>query len=443
MKEEYGYSKKEYFKLLIKEFQENSLPTIFDRDLQIPLNSKKIVTIYGPRRSGKSFYFFSLIQKLLKHGIPIDRVVYLNFEDDRILPLSYKEMNYLLEAYFELYPENKRREVYLFFDEIQNVSDWEIFIRRIYEKEKVKIYLTGSSSKLLSPEIATSLRGRTISYRLFPLDFKEFLNFKKIRLKEDFKYTSQRYLIKKLLSEYMEWGSFPEVVLEEDKVLKRKILSEYFDSLVYRDLMERYSLENSELLKELLKYLFTNVSCYFTVNAYFNTIKQVLSLSRQTLSQYLSYIQETFYISFLPIFSYSLKAQKVNPKKIICLDNGLRKVVSFNFSPDRGKLAENLVGANLMIKENRLENYGDGKEVGRELFYWKNDGEVDFVIKEGIELIGLNVCYSNVIPERETISLFEFKRRQQNVKKLIIITEDIQQEVNGIDFIPLWEWIML
>ena len=224
MKDKYDYSKKEHFKILIKEFQENSLPTIYERDLVVPLNSNKIISIYGPRRSGKSFYFFSLIQKLLKQEISIDRIVYLNFEDDRIFPLNYKELNLLLEAYFELYPQNKQELIYLFFDEIQNIVNWEIFIRRIYEKEKVKLFLTGSSSKLLSREIATSLRGRTISYRLFPLNFKEFLNFKQIKMKEDFKYTSQKYTIKKLLNEYLEWGSFPEVVLPKATASTRQPL---------------------------------------------------------------------------------------------------------------------------------------------------------------------------------------------------------------------------
>jgi len=163
-----------------------------------------------------------------------------------------------------------------------------------------------------------------------------------------------------------------------------------------------------------------------------------LPLSRQTLSQYLSYIQETFYITLLPLFSYSLKVQKVNAKKILCLDNGLRRAISFQFSPDRGKLAENLVGINLNMKENLVGIDG----VDREIFYWKDDGEVDFVIKNGNDLSGINVCFSNVIPEREIKSLFEFKNKCKNVKKLIIVTEDLSQEKDGIKLVPLWEWII-
>ena len=331
--------KKEIFKLIIKEFQESSLPDIFNRDLEISLSSKKIITIYGPRRCGKSFYFLSLIKKLLQKGIPKKRILYVSFEDDRILPLDFQELTLLLEAYFELFPENKEEEIFLFFDEIQNIKDWEIFVRRIYEKEKVKIFITGSSSKLLSYEIATSLRGRTISYPLYPLNFREFLSFKGEIIKKDFEYTEKRFKIKKYLEEYLEWGSFPEIVLENDLILKRKILSEYFNLLVYRDLKDRYSIENTYLIKDLLKSLFTNISSYFSVNSYFKATAQRMPLSRQTLSFYLSCVQETQYFSSLPIFSYSLKVQKVNPKKIICLDNGLRSAVALKFSQDFGKFA--------------------------------------------------------------------------------------------------------
>ena len=156
-----------------------------------------------------------------------------------------------------------------------------------------------------------------------------------------------------------------------------------------------------------------------------------MPLSRQTLSFYLSCVKETQYFSLLPIFSYSLKVQRVNPKKIICLDNGLRSAVAFKFSQDRGKLAENLVGLALQMR-------GEQKEI----FYWKSRGEVDFVVKENNHLSAINVCFSNTIPDRETKSLLEFKQEFQNVKNLILLTEDLQKEENGIKFIPLWKWLI-
>ncbi len=425
-------NKKEIFKLLIKEFHTETLPLAIKRELEVPVSSNKVITIYGPRRSGKSFYFFYLIQELIKQGIAKEKILYLNFEDDRVLPLTYKELHLILEAYFELYPENKKEKIFLFFDEIQNIKNWEIFIRRIYDKEKVQIFITGSSSKLLSREIATSLRGRTLSYSLFPLNFREFLSFKGEKLKRDFQYTSQRFKVKKLLKEFIEWGGFPEVALQKDLVLRKKILEEYFDLLVYRDLVDRFSLDNVDLLKDILKYLFTNFTSTFSVNSYYNLTKQKLPVSRETISLYLSYIRESLHFFLIPKFSYSLKVQKVNPKKIVCLDNGLRNIISFRFSQDKGKLVENLIGLDLIKRG--------------ETFYWDNKQEVDFIRKEKEGLTAINVCYSNLIKDREVNSLLEFQENFKGVKKKIIITEDREREENikgkKIKFIPVWKWLL-
>ena len=174
-------NKKDVFKLVIKEFHEFKFPEIKERDLIWPLKTNKIITLSGPRRSGKTYYFYQIIKNLTKK-IDLSRIIYINFEDDRLFPLNLTDLNNLLEAYFELYPDNKGKNIYCFFDEIQNIKNWELFIRRIYDKEKVKIFLTGSSSKLLSQEIATSLRGRTLNYQMWPLSFKEFLKFKNIAI---------------------------------------------------------------------------------------------------------------------------------------------------------------------------------------------------------------------------------------------------------------------
>lgn len=422
-------NKKEAFKILIKEFHSEELPLSFDRDLKVPLLPKKVITVYGARRSGKSFYFYTLIKKLLQKDIKKERILYINFEDDRILPLTFKELNLLIEAYFELYPENKDKEIFLFLDEIQNIKNWEVFVRRIYDKEKVRIFITGSSSKLLSREIATSLRGRTLSFALFPLSFKEFLKFKEAALERNFQYSPSRFKIKKYLTEYLEWGGFPEISLEKNLTLKKKILSDYFKSLVYQDLIERFSLENSALLEDLLKFLFTNISGLFSANSYYRSVKQNLPVSRETVSSYLAFIEETGYFFFLPQFSYSLKVQKATPKKIIVLDNGLRNKIAFRFSQDHGKLAENLVGTSLR---------GQGQDV----FYWKDKREVDFVVKQGKNLSGINVSFDPEIDKREIDSLLEFKERFKNVKELLLITRDLETTERKIKCVPLWKWLL-
>ncbi len=420
--------KKEIFKILIKEFHESKIPIAIKRDLQIPPKSNKIITIVGPRRVGKTFYFYQLINDL-KGKTPYDRIFYVSFEDDRILPLSFRDLDAFLEAYFELYPDNKDRNLFLFLDEIQNIEGWETFVRRIYDKENVNIYITGSSSRLLSREIATSLRGRTLCYKIFPLSFKEFLRFKGIEVKPDFAYSKVRYKIKYFLREYINTGGFPEVVLAREE-LRAPILKNYHDLIIYRDLVERFSIRNIQLLKDIIKFLITNVANTFSINAYYHSLLPHYHISRETILEYLSYLGEVELIHFVPIFSYSLKVQQVNPKKIYTIDNGLRNAVSFRFSQDEGRLVENLVFQQLL-------------RLGLDVYYWKKKGEVDFVIKENGDLTAINVSYGRVLDKREINGLLEFKNTyKKHVRDLIIITNDLEKNQDGIKYIPLWKWLI-
>jgi len=421
-------NKKEIFKILIKEFHESQLPMVLNRDLQIPVKSNKIITIAGPRRAGKTFYFYQLITKL-KDKVPFDRILYINFEDDRILPLSSKDLNAFIEAYFELYPQNKDKNVFLFLDEIQNIAGWETFVRRIYDKENANIYITGSSSKLLSREIATALRGRTLCYKICPLSFNEFLSFKGVEVKSDYAYSKVRFTIKHLLGEYIIYGGFPEVVLA-DRELKLPILKNYYDLIVYRDLVERFAIRNIHLLKEIIKFAITNISTPFSINAYYRSLLPQYHISRDTILEYLSYLEEIELIHLVPIFSYSLKVQQVNPKKIYVIDNGLRNAVSFKFSQDEGRLVENLVCQHLLRQQ-------------LSVYYWKGKKEVDFVIKENGRLTAMNVSYTHILNMREISGLLDFKMQfRKSVKDLIVVTSDLEKVENRIRYVSLWKWLI-
>jgi predicted AAA+ superfamily ATPase len=422
-------TKKEMFKYIIKEFHEARLPELYERKLTIP-ETQKVISLIGPRRAGKTFYFYQLINNLIEDSINPSQILYINFEDDRILPLNVKELNTILEAYYELYPENTSETLYLFFDEIQNIDNWELFIRQVHDKKNARIYITGSSSKLLSKEIATSLRGRTLSYYLFPLSFEEFLRFRQVTLNKDFEYTDARFKVKKLFSEYLVGGGFPEVVLEAEE-LRQDILRNYFEMFIYRDLVERFSIRNTSLLKSLVKFLITNIGTTFSVNSFYRTIKKDMPVGKDTLMEYLSYLEDINLVYLVPIFSYSLKKQQVNPRKVYCIDNGLRNAVSFMFSKDEGRLAENLVFLEL-------------KRRSKEPYYWKNKGEVDFVIKDrDSSLTAINVSYTDEIDERETKALLEFADEfSPKVKELILLTKDLEKTEGRIKIIPLWKWLM-
>lgn len=419
-------NKKQIFKYIIKEFHEMEMPKLIERELVIP-KTNKTVTLIGPRRCGKTFYFYQIMTNLLKE-VEKERIVYINFEDDRIFPLEIMDLDDILEAYYELYPHNKGRIIYLFFDELQNTKGWELYIRRITDKEKVKIFITGSSSKLLSKEIATSLRGRTLTFGLFPLSFSEFLKFNGVQLDGNITYSKERFNIKKLFEKYLNLGAFPEVVLEKNN-LELSILNNYFEIMMYKDIVERFGIRNTPLLKVLCKFLFTNISNYFSINSYYKSLKNETPVSKETIFEYLSYLVEANIVFLLPIFSYSLKVQQANPKKAYCIDNGLRNSVSMKFSKDDGRLAENLVFIEL-------------KRRNKEIYYWKNKGEVDFVIKDANSLSAINVSYTDDVDEREIKPLFEFKNKYKNLKKLIILTKDTEQEKDGIRYIPLWKWLL-
>jgi len=416
------------FRYIIKEFHEFDFPKIMPRDLNIPETSK-IISIIGSRRAGKTFYFYQIIQNLLKNDISKENILYINFEDDRLLPLEVDELNDLIEAYYELYPDSKKQKKYFFFDEIQNIKNWEIFVRRIYDKEKIKIYITGSSSKLLSKEIATSLRGRTLAFHLHPLSFNEFLKFKNIKMGKNYEYSSQRFKIKNLFEEYLNFGGFPEVALSEK--LKQEILSDYYEMFIYRDLVERFSIRNTRLLKMLTKYLITNISSIFSINSYYNSTKKEMKVSKETILEYISHLSDINLIYLVPIFSYSLKVQQVNPSKSYCIDTGLRNAVALKFSKDVGRLVENIV-------------YTELKRRGKEIFYWKNKQEIDFVIKEkNNKLTVINVNYTDEINEREIKGLQEFKKiYKSKINELLILSKNLEEKKDGINIIPIWKWLL-
>ena len=223
--------KKEIIKSLIREFHHRPVPKYTVREIAIPLNMEKIITLMGARRSGKTFLLYQLIDQLLLEKDKTD-LIFLNFEDER-LDLVAQEADLILQAYRELYPGRDMVSCYFFFDEIQNLPGWERFVRRLYDTVSTHIFLTGSNARLLSSEISTSLRGRSISYEIFPLSFREYLSFRGIIV--DFYIPEAKGAIYNALESYLEFGGFPELVSIADDEVRCRILQEYFDVMLFRD----------------------------------------------------------------------------------------------------------------------------------------------------------------------------------------------------------------
>lgn len=386
---------------------------------------KEITVITGVRRSGKSTLMFQMIDNLMRNGIKPEQILFVNLEDKKLI-------NDSLDDIYTCYRENINldKKAYIFLDEVHRKGGWESWIRKKYDlKGNEKFIVSGSCSYLLKKEYSTLLTGRNITFEVFPLSFEEFLLFKGItidkgKVKKGIVLEKTKFSISKSLKDYMVFGGFPEIFLKP-KQYKTMVLEQYFDDILYKDIVDRYNL-NVQKAKDLALYFMTNFTGLMSLRNLRNTLK----ISYDTIKDYLSYYKEAFLFFTLDYFSYSLKEQKTNASKVYCVDNGLRNAVSFKFSKDEGKLAENLVFIELIRNK-------------KDVYYWKNKGEVDFIIKNNdSSLTAINVCYSDEIPERETKYLIEFKKQFQKTNEAVIITKDTEKYEQGIKFIPLWKYLL-
>jgi len=339
------------------------------------LDMPEIIALTGVRRSGKSTIVLQLMEYLIGNGVPSKNTLYINFEEPNFGESpDVAFLGKLFDAYLEFHDPQGR--IYIFLDEIQLVTGWERFVASLYDRRlNIKIFVTGSSSKLLKGEIATLLSGRYLSEVIYPISFREFLEFKGLRHDPIIK-TPKLY---NTLREYMEFGGFPRVVTEEDAYAKKLILAEYFNSILEKDILLRHKVRNTRDIREIINFTFTNISSQ--ISSY--RIEKDFAISSQNARRYFEYFDEAFLLQFVPYFAYSVKKQMYNPQKVFSIDTGLRNAVSFTFSEDVGKLLENMVAIEFLRR----------KQV---LYYWQSEKtEVDFLLRDGLKVDRLvNVCYS-------------------------------------------------
>jgi predicted AAA+ superfamily ATPase len=411
----------------IVEWMKREIVKGVSRELEVPRRKDRVISVIGPRRAGKTYYFYQLM------GEDRANSLYLNFEDTRLMDVTFKDIRDLIRIYIEAAGKAPRN---IFFDEVQNVKNWELAIRELLDLQHYNMFVTGSSSKLLSREIATQLRGRTFSYLLLPFSFREFLRAKNVFTEK--MTMDEAAKIRGYLKEYLEFGGFPEVVFEEAE--KERILKEYFEMILFRDIVERHKLKNISLVRFLLSFLLQNFSKEISVNKVLKSLSSQ-RFGKNTLYSYIDKIQDSVALFVLNRFSLRVYQRESWPKKIYLCDTGLTKVV--RFSEDIGKLMENCVFLELL----RLTN----KKPMLEIYYWKNHegAEVDFLLKEGVEIKELiQVTYASgrdEIDEREVKSLLKASK-ETGCKNLRIITwnyEGIDKIDNRtIKFTPLWRWLI-
>lgn len=341
------------------------------RDYQFPEAKNIIKVAIGMRRSGKTFFLFQTIRQLLSQGLALDRILYINFEDDRILPIDHKAMGQMIDAWYTLYPENHNHCCYLFLDEIQNIEGWPLVLRRILDTKNIQIYVTGSSAKLLSKEIATSLRGRSLSIEIFPYSYKEYLHHHRLNLPTKPLGQKTFDLHRNYLLNYFRVGGFPGI---QSMPANEQIesLQNYVETVIFRDVIERHQITNTALLKYFINFLLKNIAAPFSINKFYNDIKsQGHKIGKDTLYSYLTYLEDAFLVFTVPIFTESLRHMQTTPKKTYAVDNGLVIANTFNLSENLGKLLENQI-------------YLDLRRQGKKIFYYHtSDGyEIDFITQD-------------------------------------------------------------
>jgi uncharacterized protein len=424
---------KAVFKKIITDFHEQPIRPPIPRDIPIPSDSGKIVSLIGVRRSGKTSILYHLITELRKRIDPF-RIMYINFEDDRLFPLELGDLDGLIRAYYEMHPEKRDEQIYLFFDEIQNVDHWEKFIRRIYDTLHVQIFVTGSSSKLLSAEIASALRGRTITYEIFPLSFSEYVRFKGIEVNMH----SSRSLgyIANAFDQYILHGGFAETV-DAAPDMRARILRDYVDLVIYKDIIERYGIKNHALMKHLVKYCFSNMATAVSMTRLYNEFKsQGFKLGKDTLFDYFSYLNDAFAIFSVPVFRNSVQEEQRNPKKIYSVDNGFKSIFDVSLSTDYGRLYENAAFLHL-------------RRQSREVYYFLEHQEVDFYCRTDSGPLIANISYDISSPQtrKREINGLMAALHFFGCSRGYLVTRD-QEETLSLDdkeivILPLWKWLLM
>lgn len=432
---------KDIIKTILSEWKERKLPDAIGRETGLSnyakMNISKIIVITGFRRVGKTYLMLHLIKKLLEKKTR-ENVVYLNFEDERI-PSKTEFLTLILPTTKQIFRE---KADFLFLDEIQEMPNWSKWVRRIHDTEDIRIFISGSSSKMSSKEIPTELRGRFLELKVLPLSFKEFLHFK--NLKFDFntiKYSeNEKAGLLNVLNEYVEYGSLPEIVLSKEEK-KAEIAHSYYQTVVRRDIIERYKIKNEEVLKALLRLMLN--STRYSISKTYNTLKSLnYKTGKGTLQHYLDCIENSYFTLSVPIFSYKIKDQMQYPRKVYFIDNVFLSKISSKFSKDYGRLYENVVAIEL-------------KRRNKEVYYWQGQQkeEVDFAVKEGMKIKQLiQVCYdiSNFETKKREVRALVKASKELKCKNLIVITEEHEKEEavdwfgtkRKVKFIPLWKWLL-
>lgn len=411
-----------------EEFILKHVKKIIEREgVLVPETLKKIVVFYGVRRSGKTFILFDLFKKYRDHS------VYVDFEDERLLDFKLEDFEALKDVVLELKPHLAEKTLIFLLDEVQRIKGWERFCRRAVERENIKVFISGSSSKIMPSEIHTELRGRSWSIEILPFSFREYLRAKDVDVNDKrLIYGSKRAVVKNYFLEYMKWGGFPEISFIDSELERTKLIKEYMGAMYFRDLVERYAMTNISLLESLMDKLFSSFSTKFSLTSFYKQYKDKFPFSKDLLFRYYKNFLQSMLLFEVRKFSESAYKRMRNPAKIYPVDMGLCKRIT---SADAGRLLENLCFLEL-------------KRRGFEVFYFEEKRECDFIARtDDNRLLPIQVSFelNKENTEREIEGLIAACKRL-SINEGIILTYDDEKRFDkdgiNIKVLPVWKWLL-
>lgn len=430
--------RKEVFQGIISTMQRELPFPVLERDIQLPVDSGQMVTVSGVRRCGKSSMMKIAANHLLASGVDRHRILWINFDDERLDGMTTDELDEVLQAYREMFPDTALSSVYIFFDEIQNIDKWELFVMRLYKSYCKNIYLSGSNAKMLSSQIATALRGWPVEYEAFPLSFSEYLRFKGVEASRFDEQGRARLLT--MCKEYLHSSAFPEIVQINGDSLKIRKIQEYFNTMLFRDLMEHYGLSSHDTVRYFLKRMMLNITKPTSVNAIYNDLKsQGRKVDKNRLYEWAEMACDIFMFYKVNRWSASFVKESSRLPKYYFADNGMRNAVILPQSDDSGKLLENAIF--LHLRRHCAPS--------QKIYYFSEGSECDFVVQreERIEKL-IQVCWtlSDDSTRNRELRGLKIASDVTGCRNCQIVTFEEEENINyeglTVDVLPVWKWLL-
>ena len=424
---------------VLREFYETGIPSdVCQRPFVFLEKRRNATSIIGMRRTGKTYAAYQRMLELVNGGIPIERIVYINFDDERLRLVTVDDLHFVGEAHATMYPKAAQEKCWYFLDELQNVDGWEMYARRLLDSPLVQLCITGSSSKLLSSEVATQLRGRSLDMEVFPLSFSEFLEFNGIvKHIPQLPFSSRTAgVLRNAMSRYLEEGGFPDVQGENLRI-RNKLLQEYVNAVVLRDVIERHEISSVQALRYTLDYVIHNYARKVSTRAISGALKAMgMPDNREYISDYLRYFADAYLIYPVSIRTDSVAVRRTNPDKYYMVDTGLVRAMTPKNDAEKGWLLENLVFMQLRRGNNKIEYYIN-----------KKGGEVDFLVTDldtkARRLIQVAWNMEKEETKDRELAAIRLAKDEIKLKDCSIVTWDTEGVLeDDINIVPVWKFCL-